>query len=187
MQPLHQRARSVVLLPRRGLRRRHGQLATDQGERAWTGEALDQTLGLNYDLGVLVPFGTLGHHLVEGSKRDAKNELVAILGLSHDGPGYRAIKVSDGEVITSAHIKAQPALGTARSLIARVATDPTAPEAAFVSKYCNTSDIYVDIADAERGLLAHMEDTARDMAAAAMVPPPVVQQVGHAPGHGGSR
>ena len=150
-------------------------------------EAPDQALGLNCDLGVLVPFGTYGHHLDGGSKRDAKNELVAILGLSHDGPGYRAIKVSDGEVITSAHIKAQPALGTARSLIARVATDPTAPEAAFVSKYCNTSDIYVDIADAERGLLAHMEDTARDMAAAAAAPPPLVQQVGHAPGHGGSR
>ena len=57
------------------------------------GEAPDQALRLNYDLGVLVPFGTLGHHLVEGSKRDAKNKLVAILGLSHDGPGYRAIKV----------------------------------------------------------------------------------------------
>ena len=63
------------------------------------GEAPNQALGLNYDSGVLVPFGTLGHHLVEGSKRDAKNELVVILGLSHDGPGYRAIKVSDGEVI----------------------------------------------------------------------------------------
>ena len=112
-----------------------------------------------------------------GSKRDAKNELVVILGLSHDGPGFRAIKVYDGEVITSADIKAQPALGTARSLIAKVATDHTAPEAAFVSKYCNTSDIHVDIADAERGPLAHMKDTARDTAAAATAPPPLVQQV----------
>ena len=86
-------------------------------------EAPAQALGLNYDSGALVPFGTLGHHLVDGSKRDAKNELVAILGLSHDGPGYRAIKVSDGEVITYAYIKAQPALGMSRTLIATVASD----------------------------------------------------------------
>ena len=81
-------------------------------------------------------------------KRDAKSKLADILGLSHDGPAYRAIKVSDGEVITSAHIKAQPAPGAARTLMATVASGPTAPRAAFVSKYSNTSDVYVDIADA---------------------------------------
>ena len=138
---------------------------------------------MNCDSGVLVPFGTLGHHLVGGSKRDAKNDLVVILGLSPDRPGYRAIKVSDGEVIAPAHIKAQPAPGTARSLIAKVANGPTAPQAAFVSAYCNTSDVYVDIADAERWLLAHMGDIASDKAAAATAPASMAQQVGHAPGH----
>jgi len=142
------------------------------------GETPDQVLGLNYEL-----------VLVDGCKRDAKNELVAILGVSHDGPGYRAIKVSDGEVITPAHIQARLALGTARSLMATVASGPTAPGAAFVSKYCNTSDVYVDITGAERGLLAHMEGTASDKAAAATAPPlmPMVHQVGSTPGHGGSR
>ena len=82
---------------------------------------------------MLAPFGTPGHHLVDGSKRDAKNELVVTLGLSHDGPWYCAIKVSDGEVIPSAHIAAQPALGTARTLMATVASGPTAPGAAFIS------------------------------------------------------
>ena len=71
--------------------------------------------------------------------------------------------------------------------MATVASGPTAPGAAFVSKHRNSSGVYVDIADAERGLLVHMEDTARDKAAAATAPPPMVQQVGHAPGHGGSR
>ena len=149
------------------------------------GKAPAQVPGLYCDLDVLVQFGTLGNHLVDGSKRDAKNELVAVLGLSHDGPGYRAIKVFDGEVITSAHIKAQPALGTARTLMATVASCPTAPGASFVSTYCNTSDVYVDIAGAGRGLLVHMKDTASGKAAAATAPPPMAQEVGRAPGHGG--
>ena len=149
------------------------------------GKAPDQALGLNCDLGVLVPFAALGPHSVYGSKRDAKNELVAILGLSHHGPGFRAIKGSDVGVISSVHIKAQPALGAARALMASAASYPTAPGAAFVSKFYNTSDVYVDHADAEQGLLAHMEDTAGDRAAAATAPPPLVLQVGHAPSHRG--
>ena len=99
------------------------------------GEATDQALGLNCNLGELVPFGTLRHHLVDGSKRYAKSELVAILGLSHDGLGYRAIKVSDGGVITPAHIQAQLALGTARRLMAIVASDPAVPRTALGSEY----------------------------------------------------
>ena len=122
-----------------------------------------------------------------GWKRDAKNGLVVILGLNHDGPGYRAIKTSDSVVIPSVHIKSIPALGTAQTLMTRLASDPTAPGAAFISKYCSTSDIYVDIADTPRGLLAHTKDTGGDRAAAATAPPHLVPQVGHTPGHGGPR
>ena len=71
--------------------------------------------------------------------------------------------------------------------MATVASGPTTPGAAFVSKYCNISDVYVNTTGTERGLLAHMEDTASNTAAAATAPPPMVQQVGHAPGHGGQR
>ena len=47
--------------------------------------------------------------------------------------------------------------------MATAASDPNAPGAAFVSMFCNTSDVYVDVdlADAERGPLAHMKDRGR--------------------------
>ena len=68
---------------------------------------LADTLGLDYDLRAFVPFGSLGYLHVHGNKEDAKNVLVVIIGLNHDGHGYRAIRVADGTVLTSINIKAQ--------------------------------------------------------------------------------
>ena len=78
--------------------------------RLGDGEAPDETLGLPYDLRSIVPFGSLGYLLVDGKKADAKNELVVIIGFNNDGPGYRALRVSDGTVVTSVHIKPDPRL-----------------------------------------------------------------------------
>ena len=64
--------------------------------RLGEGEAPNATLGLPYDLRMLVPLGTLGYLRVSGHKADAKNALVVIVGLNHDGPGYRAIRVDNG-------------------------------------------------------------------------------------------
>ena len=58
------------------------------------GEAPNATLGLDYDLRAFVPFGSLGYLHVHGNKEDEKNELVVIIGLNHDGHGYRAIRVA---------------------------------------------------------------------------------------------
>ena len=150
------------------------------------GEAPDATLGLDYDLGALVPFGTLAHCPLDGVKRDSKNEHVVIIGFNHDGHGYRAVRVRDGTIVTSVHIKPHPALGTARELRTSAAT--SSEVACFLAHHGNVDDLYIDIpVETTGGHLANLEETAADTAASALAPPPLVQQVGNAPGHGGSR
>ena len=59
------------------------------------GAAPNALFCLSKDMGVYLPIGSLAYHLVRGVKADDKNELAVILGLNHDGTGYRALRVYD--------------------------------------------------------------------------------------------
>jgi len=151
------------------------------------GEAPNATLGLDYDIRVFVPFGTLGYMHVHGNKQDAKNVLVVIIGLDHDGHGYRAIRVTDGTVVTSINIKVQSHAGTAQSLIAEPATASNAAVVSFVAEHCcQDGSMLLLPATATSGQLASLHDSTDDKVTATSTPL-LVQQVGNAPGHGGSR
>ena len=151
------------------------------------GEAPDATLGLDHDLGRFVPFGSLAYHLVPGAKADDKNELVVIIGLNHDGHGYRVLRVSDGTVFVSLDVKAHPDLGTARTLLDKVNAGVSPSSASFVAQHCNCGETLVDVDRATRGgHLMNLIETQADTEAARAAPP-LIQQFGNPPGHGGSR
>jgi len=155
------------------------------------GAAPIASLGLSKDLGVYLPFGSLAYHLVRGVKADDKNELVVLLGLNHDGAGYRVLRVSEdpgGSVFVSGDIKAHPALGTARSLLDKANAVLSPASASFVAQHCNRGDTSVSAdGEARGGHLGNMADSPADIEAAKVAPPPRVQAAGDSPGHGGSR
>ena len=123
-----------------------------------------------------------------GQKADNKNELVVIIGLNHDGHGYRAIRVSDGTVLVSVHIKVHPDLGTARTLLDKVNAGVLPSAAVFVNQHCNCGETFIDVDSAARGgHLVDLVNSRADAEAAKEALPPLVQQVGNPPGHGGSR
>ena len=134
-----------------------------------------------------VPFGSLAYHLVPGAKADDKNELVVIIGLNHDGHGYRVLRVSDGTVFVSLDVKAHPDLGTARTLLDKVNAGVSPSSASFVAQHCNCGETLVDVDRATRGghLMNLIETQVNTEAARAA--PPLFQKVGNYPGHGGSR
>ena len=73
------------------------------------------------------------------------DELVVILGLNHEGAGYRALRVSDdpgGSVFVSQNIKPHPSQGTARYLIDQVHAGLAPSRASFVAQHCTQEDVF---------------------------------------------
>ena len=155
------------------------------------GVAPNASLGWYRNLGDYMPFGTLAYHRVQGVKTDDKNELVVILGLNHDGAGYRALRVTDdpgGSVFVSLDIKPHPGQGTARHLIEQVHNGLAPSLASFVAQHCNHEDVLLSVGgDTRGGLLGVIADSPGDIEAAKAATTPRVQTVGDSPGHGGSR
>ena len=149
------------------------------------GAAPSATLGLVSDLGVCLPFGSLAYHLVRGAKADDKNELVAILGLNHEGAGYRALRVSDnpgGSVFVFQDTKAHAALGTARSLFDRVNAGLSPASASFVAHHFNCGESIVGVdGEARGGHLGNVMDSAADVEAEKVALPPRMQTMGESP------
>ena len=113
---------------------------------------------------------------------------MVIIGLNHDGHGCRAIRVSDGTVLVSVHIKVHPDLGTARTLLDKVSAGVLPSAAVFVNQHCNCGETFIDVDSAARGgHLVDLVNSRADAEAAKEALPPLVQQVGNPPGHGGSR
>ena len=103
------------------------------------------------------------------------------------GTEYRAIRVADGTVLTSINIKAQSHASTARSLIAEPDTKSNAAAVSFVAEHCSQDGSMLLLPEtATSGQIADLRDPT-DANTAAMTTLPLVQQVGNAPGHGGSR
>ena len=151
--------------------------------RMGDGEAPNETLGLPYDLRTLVPLGTLGYLRVAGNKADAKNALVMIVGLNHDGLGYRAVRVDNGTMVTSVDIKPVPKQSSLRKLVDSSKDSPGAA-AAFIREHCDLTDPSREL-DLGSVLPAQLKDLTDIPPAVAT--PPLIQQVGNAPGNGGSR
>ena len=150
--------------------------------RLGDGEAPDATLGLQYDLKSIVPLGTLGYLLVDGKKADPKNVLVVIIGFNNDGPGYRAVRVDNGTVVASVHIKPDPR--QPRCNLPGLLGTSSAAASDFVREHYDLSDSSrtFDLGTAMPGQITDLADEP-----AAPTPPGLVQQVGAAPGNGGSR
>jgi hypothetical protein len=113
------------------------------------GEAPNATLGLDYDIRAFVPFGTLGYMHVHSNKQDAKNVLITIIGLDHDGHGYRAIRVTDGLTVTSIKIKVQSrAMSSPLFATHRMSRSLRYP----LRYYCNKWATHLDVGAHERYL-----------------------------------
>jgi len=115
--PLSEKAR--VLLLESGLKKRYYFYAMEyaadcmnllggcESNKMEPGQAPDATLGLNYDLGTLVPFGSPA---TLTTKSEAKNADVTkagvMLGLNQSGKGYRVL-LWDRTIVTSETVGAQ--------------------------------------------------------------------------------
>ena len=147
------------------------------------GEAPDATLGLSYDLRTIVPFGSFGYHHTKGKKVDYETDLVILLGFNHEGPGYRALRVHDGLVFTSVHIRAAPGIAGMKEAIEAAKKNPsTASE--FVKANFNIFEDQWDLLGTRSGLLRELSAPEPEGAPTVQ---PRVQVVGDAPGNGGSR
>ena len=89
--------------------------------------------------------------------------------------------------LTSINIKAQSHASTARSLIAEPDTKSNAAAVSFVAEHCSQDGSMLLLPEtATSGQIADLRDPT-DANTAAVTTLPLVQQVGNAPGHGGSR
>ena len=152
-----------------------------EANRLGKGEAPKETLGLPYDLQMIsVGFGSDGYLQIPGAKRDDKAELVVVLGLNHDGPGFRVLK-QDGTIVASVHVRAVTGGKVLRTALAEARKDP-ATASAFMKEHYNLGDDVLGLQAAKGGC------TDLDIelpGAVALVPP--VQVVGATPGMAGSR
>jgi hypothetical protein len=146
------------------------------------GEAPDETLGLPYDLREIVPFGTFGYHHTKGRKIDFETDLVIVIRFNHEGPGYRALRVSDGQVYTSVHIRPAPGIAGMQEVI-EAAKKTSTKASAFIQEHFNLVNDQLDLTTTASGLVREL------MAPEPGITPatPTLVQVGDAPGNGGSR
>jgi len=148
------------------------------------GEAPVETLGLDYDLRLIVPFGSFGYLHEPGAKVDDPANLVVILGFNHDGPGYRALRVADpGKdiVVTSVNIRAVPGTAPLKETLEKARADPKSATE-FLLRHYNMDSNRIDLSGAASGQL-------RDLASPTGAAQPNLKshQVGNPPGNGGSR
>ncbi len=145
------------------------------------GEAPDETLGLPYDLLKLVPFGSKATIRKDGDKGSDKTETVFVMGLNHDGPGYRVLR-EDGSVRASIHVKVQPDVASHRDFLRAKRADPLGG-GEFVKRHFAHGGA-VDLSKTGSLGVSDLSSSIEEQTAVMRLE---VQEVGAQPGHGGSR
>jgi len=136
------------------------------------------TLGEQFDMKMIVPFGCPAVHKLNGIKTSAKSELVLIMGLNPDGPGYQFL-CQDGKIRASVHVTPCPTHESPPAYVARATADSGCFDFAFSNKI-NCID---DSAAVSQGV-SDLDDSIADRLNVPQRPP---VEVGALPGHGGSR
>ena len=111
--------------------------------------------------------------------------MCVILGLNHDGAGYRVLQQTDdgvGKVSASVHVRPQLDMTTERSHLARARANPLTATEFQRRHYRLIGDpMLIDLGEQELRPFRTPDSTG------VSVPAPIVQEVGASPGHGGSR
>ena len=156
-------------------------LGGSESNKMEPGQAPDATLGLNYDLGALVPFGSSA---TLTTKSEAKNADVTkegiMLGLNQSGKGCRVL-LRDGTIVTSALVTIKPNSQAQRERLASLRRDPSLADA-FEREHYHLDEGPESFGTITKAGLRDLNTTAEEQALPHKMP---VATVGAQPGHAG--